>query len=130
MTIEEHIKYWLDSAKNDLESAEILFKSKKNDWCLFLGHLVLEKTIKAIFVRDNDNRIPPKIHNLVRLADKTLLTLSEEQRLLLDEVNDFNIETRYPDYKNSFHDKCSDEFTGNYFTKIKELYKWLTSQMK
>ena len=130
MTIEEHIKYWLDSAKNDLESAEILYKSKKNDWCLFLGHLVLEKIIKAIFVKDNNNQIPPKIHNLVRLADKTSLTLSEEQRLFLDEVNDFNIEARYPDYKNSFNKKCSDEFTGMYFRKIKEMNKWLISQMK
>ena len=130
MTKEEHINYWMNSAKHDLDAAEILYSSKKYDWCLFLGHLVLEKTIKAIYANDNDNQIPPKTHNLVRLSEQTALKLSEEQKLLLNEVNDFNLEARYPDYKNSFRDKCSDEFAEEYFTRIKELHKWLISRMK
>jgi len=74
----QHIQYWLDSAAHDLDVAETLFQNSKYDWCLFIGHLVIEKTLKAFYVRDNKEH-PPKIHNLVRLAEKTALRLSDEQ---------------------------------------------------
>ncbi len=73
MTKEEHISYWLESAKHDLDTAESLFKSEKYDWCLFIGHLVLEKVLKAIFVDKNNNKIPPKTHKLIKLASLSLL---------------------------------------------------------
>ena len=42
MKIEEHIRFWIDGADHDLDTAEGLFSAEKFDWCLFLGHLVLE----------------------------------------------------------------------------------------
>ncbi|MDL1956053.1 MAG: HEPN domain-containing protein [Candidatus Desulfofervidus auxilii] len=129
MKKEEHINYWLKSAEHDLEVAETLFQNEKFDWCLFIAHLVLEKTLKAYFVKQY-NKLPPKIHNLVRLAEISGLELTEEQKLFLDEVNDFNLEIRYPDYKFEFYKKCTKEFTKKYFEKIKDFYKWLLSQIK
>ncbi len=125
----EHIEYWLKSAAHDLESAETLFEHKRYDWCLFLGHLVIEKTLKAFCVRDNPNQQVPFIHNLAKLAEQTKLVLTQEQRTLLLEINQFNIKGRYPDYKFEFYRKCTPEFTENYFSKIKELYNWLLQQM-
>ena len=68
MTIEETIQYWIDSAENDLKTAESLFDTGHYDWCLFVGHLVLEKILKAHWVKHNRNVIHPKIHNLLILA--------------------------------------------------------------
>lgn len=92
MNIEQHIKFWLDSADHDLGAAESLFNSGKFDWCLFLGHLVLEKALKAVYVRDNANEMPPRVHNLVKLAEATELKLDEDIKLFLDEITDFNLE--------------------------------------
>lgn len=130
MTIDEHINYWLDSAAHDLDTAEHLFKSGKYDWCLFIGHLVLEKTLKAMFVFKNNNKVPPKMHNLVKLAAIAKINLNQEQEIFLGDVNDFNLEARYPDYKQEFYKKCTKTFTERYFSKIKEYYKWLKSQIK
>ncbi len=130
MNVEEHVKYWLDSAQNDLGAAEQLFSSAKYDWSLFIGHLVVEKTLKAYFVYRNNNKIPPKTHNLLKLAEKSDLSLAEEQKLFLDEVNDFNLEVRYPEYRREFYKLCTKEFAEKYFTKIKDFSKWLTSQIK
>ncbi len=130
MTKDEHVAYWLKSASHDLDTAGSLFKSKKYDWCLFIGHLVLEKCLKANFVYNNNNKVPPKLHNLVKLAELSNLNLTEKQRLFLDEVNDFNLEVRYPDYKLEFYKRCTKEFTEEYFNKIKELNKWLKSLLK
>ncbi len=130
MNIEEHIKFWIDSAEHDLDAAESLFATEKFDWCLFLGHLVLEKALKAVYVRDNSNRIPPRVHSLVRLAEKTALPLNEDLKLFFDEVTDFNLEVRYPEYRNEFRKKCTREFCEDKFNKIKEHFKWLKSQLE
>lgn len=129
MDITQHIEYWLKSASHDLDVAKTLFQNQQYDWCLFIGHLVLEKTLKAFFVRDNQG-VHPFTHNLLRLAENTKLHLSEEQLLLLADVNNFHIEARYPDFKFTFHKTCTKEFTEEYFNKIQEIYKWLLSQMK
>lgn len=130
MTKDEHIKYWLESAQHDFETAQSLLHNKKFDWSLFVSHLVLEKTLKAKYVQDNNNQIPPKLHDLVRLAELTKLALTDDQRIFLDEVNEFNIEARYPDYKQSFYKKCNEQYAANYFEKIKEFYAWLISRLK
>ena len=129
MTKEEHITYWLESAEHDLDTAESLFQSKKYDWCLFLAHLVLEKSLKAMYAAANENTVPPRIHNLVRLAELSSLGVSEEQRIFLDEVNDFNLEVRYPDYRQEFYKRCTREYAEPYFDRIKEFYEWLKSQI-
>lgn len=58
------------------------------------------------------------------------LELTEGQKVFLDEVNDFNLAIRYPDYKFEFYKKCTEDFTKQYFKGIKEFYKWLLSQIK
>jgi len=121
------IDYWLSSAAQDLGAAEILFQNGRYDWCLFIGHLVIEKTLKAFYIRDAAEA-PPRIHNLVRLAELTSVSLSDEQKQVLMDITRFNIETRYPDYKRSFQALCTKEFADEYFAKIKEMHAWLISQ--
>ncbi len=130
MTKEEHIRYWRESAQHDIDSSEIIFSSGRYDWCLFVGHLALEKILKAIFVARNDNNIPPKIHNLVRLAELSRIVLCDEQKFLLDRINDFNIQTRYPDYNLDFYKRCDAEYATTHFVKIKEFYTWFSSLLK
>ena len=122
----EHCRFWLEGADHDLDVAESLFIAAKYDWCLFLGHLVLEKTLKAL-VALRDDKIPAKTHNLVRLAADAGIGLSEDQKVFLDEVNDFNLEIRYPDFKREFYALCTREFAERYFRKIKEFRLWLIS---
>ena len=130
MTQEEHIKYWLDSAEHDLETLTTLYEAGKYDWALFIGHLVLEKLLKAIYVKNNGNKIPPKLHNLVRLAEESHMGIDENKKVILDKINDFNLEVRYPEYKNEFYKTCTKEFAEENVKRIKELYQWLKSQIK
>lgn len=129
MSKKEHIKYWLNSANHDLKVAQSLFKNKNYDWCLFVGHLVLEKTLKAFWVRDNKNNIPPKIHNLLKISEQTRLILTDEYKLFLLNINDFNLEARYPDYKFNFYKKCNKEFTRQNLKRIKDFYQWLLKKI-
>jgi HEPN domain-containing protein len=96
---------------------------------LFIGHLSLEKILKALWVKNNQSDIPPRTHNLKKIAEESKYALSEDESILLLEINDFNLEARYPDYKFDFHNKCTKEFAEGYLGKIKELYKCILSQI-
>lgn len=128
MDIQEQIQYWTDTAEHDLQTAEHLFEKGDYAWCLFIGHLILEKILKATYVRDNQ-QIPPRTHNLVMLAKTTTLVLTVEQEQFLYRVNDFNLEARYPDVKQAFYTLCTKKFSTEHFTKIKEYYQWLKSRI-
>lgn len=90
--------YWIDSSDNDFETMNHLFRSKDYHWSLFVGHLVIEKLLKAYFVKSK-NEYPPYIHDLRRLAEAANLPLTEDQKLFFDTVTRFNISARYDDYK-------------------------------
>ncbi|MBM2815305.1 MAG: hypothetical protein HW421_2067 [Ignavibacteria bacterium] len=130
MEIIEHIEYWRDSSNEDMESADAIFGTGRYSWCLFIGHLAVEKAIKAIWVQNNNSTNVPKTHNLTYLAEKASLNLTNEQIELLDKISTFNLEARYPDYKNKFHAIATKEFTQNMLSQIKEIQSWLIFQIK
>lgn len=123
------MKYWFESADRDYETMQVLYENKKNTWCLFIGHLVIEKLLKGLYAKNNpDNPIAPKIHNLILLSQKAHLEVPNEVREKIQIINTFNISARYDDYKRSFDEKCTDEFTKKQVENIKEVQKWLKEQ--
>lgn len=61
MKKEELINFWFESAENDLDTMRLLYKNKKNTRSLFIGHLVVEKLLKGLIIRNNsDVLIVPK----------------------------------------------------------------------
>ncbi len=123
------VKYWVKSTEHDLDVAKSLFEIQKYDWALFIGHLVIEKILKAHFVNDNE-KIAPKTHDIVYLAKNTMIEFDYDKIRLLDVIKDFNMEARYPDDKFSFYKKCTKEFTEDYLNQIIGLYEWLKSQIR
>ena len=124
MTKDEIIQFWINTSEENLATMHRLYLNKEYDWCLFIGHLGLEKLLKAYYVKIKDENFPYS-HNLIFLANKSELELTEKQKDLLIEVTSFNIEARYVDYKRRFRDKCTPQFTEKYVKNIDDFYKWL-----
>ncbi|MEK7310249.1 MAG: HEPN domain-containing protein [Planctomycetota bacterium] len=122
------IKYWTDSADIDFKAMDDLFKNGHYMWSLFMGHLVLEKLLKAYYIK-NINTSFPYTHDLYQIAEKSGLELSEAQKDFLDEVTTFNIKARYPDYKHRFYKKAGKSFANAYFQKMKEFRLWLLERI-
>ncbi len=119
-------EYWINSADRDYETMMIMFENKRNTWCLFLGHLVIEKLLKGLYAKRNqDNPYTIKSHNLLALAEKCNLDLTDEQVRQLQIITQFNISARYDDYKESFYQKCTDEYTDMQVKNIEGVYTWL-----
>ncbi|MCL2845849.1 MAG: HEPN domain-containing protein [Chitinivibrionia bacterium] len=125
MTKEDKIKYWIDLCYADLSVGETLVKNKHNLYAGFMCQQVVEKIIKGYFTKVKDNA-PPHIHDLPKLAKLSGLyeLLSEEQQEFIIEVNPFNIEARYPDYKNRIAQYLTDEITESVFKQTKEFFEW------
>jgi HEPN domain-containing protein len=62
-------------------------------WSLFMGHLVIEKLLKAYYVQKKDASYP-MIHNLLRIAEKTGMELNDERQIFYSTVTSFNIKAR------------------------------------
>jgi len=122
--IEKVVLHWIESSDNDFRTMNNLFKSKDYHWSLFMGHLVIEKLLKAYYVKSLKEH-PPFIHDLRRLAEKTNFTLNEDQIIFFDTVTRFNIKARYEDYKLEFYKKCTKDFANKWIEKIKEHRKWI-----
>ena len=122
----ELMRYWLKSSNEDYDVMQVMFKNKKNTWTLFLGHLVIEELLKGLYAKNNkENPYTIKSHNLLALAEKCKLDLTDEQVKKLQIITQFNISARYDDYKENFKQKCTDEYTKQQVRNIEEVITWL-----
>jgi len=123
------IEYWQKTAEHDYKTMTCLFKGKRYSDALFFGHIVLEKILKGLVVKETKKEAP-YMHNLTKLAELSKCDLTEEEMNLLDEVNDFNIRSRYPEYKLQFYKQCDRKYAKNYLDEIIKLYKKLCQKLK
>ncbi|MFH1187972.1 MAG: HEPN domain-containing protein [bacterium] len=121
--------YWQKTAEHDYETMLSLFKSERYSDSLFFGHIVLEKILKGLVVKEIKEQAP-YIHDLVRLQEIAQLELPKEEISFLNKINDFNIRSRYPEYKLQFYKICTKEYTKNYLDEIIKLYKKLCQKLK
>ena len=129
MELDRTKTFWLEEAEEAKRVAEHLFEKKDYSYALFFGHLAIEKLLKALYVWRKAEQAP-YIHNLLRLAESIELSLTDEQRDDLIRITAFNLESRYPDEKRSFRNKCTRSYTKKELTKIDEVFAWLISMLE
>ena len=120
--------FWVESSEKDWKTMGHLLKSKDYAWALFLGHLVIEKLLKAMVVKQTNSH-PPFIHSLTSLARSVDVELSNDKLNWLEEINSFNMNARYDDVKFEFYKKCTKQFAAEWVEKIKILRKWLKKEL-
>jgi HEPN domain-containing protein len=121
---EKLINYWITSSDEDFVTMLAMFESKRYNWALFIGHLMIEKLLKAYYVKIKQD-YPPFIHNLLRLAVLSEIDLNENQKEFLVTITAFNINARYDDYKMSFQKKCTPEYSSKWISELKNNRLWI-----
>ena len=131
MDKDEVVTFWVNTAEHDYQTMQHLYDSHDYHWSLFIGHLVIEKLLKALFVAGHtEEAIVPRSHDLLLLAEKAGIETSQQQKDQLDLITTFNITARYPDYKQSAYLKCTREYTAERIREIEELRTWLLCKLK
>jgi HEPN domain-containing protein len=96
----------------------------------FHCHQAVKKSIKPVIARDlPEGDMPPKIHNLIKLASHASLMnkLSDEQESLLEILNPLNIDARYPDYDTP--STPTKEICEQIVTEVEEFLCWIKKQL-
>ena len=126
--IDSIIQHWRESSEQNYSTMLNLLKTKEYSWALFLGHLVVEKLIKALYVK-RLHQHPVFKHDLLYLIKKIDIELPANYVEWLDEITTFNLNARYDDYKQSFYKLCTPEYSKAWIDKIEILRVWLMSQL-
>ena len=129
LKLEKLISYWTEHAEYDIETAQAMFDSKRYPYALFMCHLAVEKILKGRVVFCTKEHAE-YTHNLVRLAQQAHLQFSKEQLSLLEALQDFNMEARYPEEEKEFYKRATMDFSENYLTAAKLLFVWIKTSLK
>lgn len=129
MIKEDYVKYWATTAAKDWEAAKHLFEKGDYLHSLFFAHLVLEKLLKAHHVKDNAADFPPKTHNLLLLSSQTKLSPTVEQLRILSQMNQFQLDARYPDYKLNMYKIATEPYTQSLLQEIETVKQWLENSL-
>lgn len=125
MAKKEQIQYWVNTATDDLQTADLLISNNRFIHGLFFCHLCIEKLCKAHIVRDT-NEVPPKSHNLLYLVSKTDLLLTDDQKDICSMLMTYQLEGRYPEY---YPSSPSKQMVNDLFLKTKELFTCLKEKL-
>ena len=130
MTRDEIVLYWVETSDSDYNTVLHLFETKDYHWSLFIGHLVVEKLIKAVYAKVSETyHNTLHSHDLLYLAEKAELGLTDDLKKKLAVITSFNIQSRYPDFKRAFYEKCTRDYCGDRLEDIKGVRLWLKEKL-
>jgi HEPN domain-containing protein len=125
MDVQKQVDYWVASSDEDFAAAESLLEKGHLRHSLFFAHLAIEKMLKALVTKQTKD-IPPRIHNLVRLAEIADLKLDQEQELPLREFGVYQLQGRYPD---SEEVSLGSSFANEEISRARRMLSWLKRQL-
>jgi HEPN domain-containing protein len=115
----------MNGGQDDLLTADILIKKKRNLHGLFFCHLAIEKALKAHYVKTIGD-LAPRTHNLISLAENAGIILADDQLIFLGILMKYQLQGRYPDYNPVLPDQG---VVYMYFVKTRELFQWLKMKL-
>lgn len=125
MDIEKQIEYWKTGSDEDFAAAQSLLEKGHLRHSLFFVHPAIEKMLKA-HVTKQTRDIPPRMHNLVRLAGVAGLSVSSEQGNFLRSFDMYQLEGRYPDRAKVILDL---KIAREKLSMTGDILKWLKAQL-
>ncbi len=125
MDIEKQVHYWRNGSEEDIAAAEALVEKGYLRHGLFFAHLAVEKILKAHVTRKT-GEMPPRIHNLIRLAEIAELAVDSERTDFLRRFNLYQLEGRYPETCNAQLDTAA---AHERLASAKEMVEWLVARL-
>ena len=117
------VEHWATQADYDLSVAQILYQQEVYRYCVFFCHLALEKRLKAMVVKYVGVAEPPRIHNLIDLADIVGIDLPNGYEMFLGNLSRQSVLARYPQPL----DEYAEGTATSTLSRTMEVYEWLKS---
>lgn len=120
---------WVEQAQYDLETARAMLASGRYLYVLFCCQQAVEKALKAVIVR-RTGEMPPRVHNLLRLAETAQVQSDQEQMRLLGELSAYYIQSRYPEEIKAAGATITRELAGEVLEKTEHIVPWVLSMLE
>ena len=105
--------------------------TKRYLYVAFMCHQTVEKMLKAVIAGSENDVEPPRIHNLVRLAD--LSNLSNEflpkQKKFIETLTPMNVEARYTAYKDMIDTGLSEQKCSEFIKETEGFFVWIKQRL-
>lgn len=115
---------WMEQAQYDLDTARAMLDSGRHLYVLFCCQQAVEKMLKAVITL-RTKTFPPRIHNLIRLAQAAALDLDEESMQFFRELSSYYIQTRYPEEIPELAAGISEDLARRILRRTEERIQWL-----
>jgi len=119
-------RQWAERSRYDLDTADAMFKAGRHLYVLFCCQQAVEKALKAVIVR-RTGELPPRIHNLPRLAEVAEIESGPERVRFLGELSGYYIQSRYPEEIKAAGSAITQELAREVLGKTKEIAEWVLS---
>lgn len=128
--MDEKIRYWVELAEYDLETAKVMLSSRRLLYVGFMCHQVVEKALKGHYQFSRKDT-PPHTHNLSVIASQSGLyrSMDEAQKSLLDVLEPLNVEARYPTRKDQLFRSLTDDRCKSILERTEDLFTWIKQQL-
>jgi HEPN domain-containing protein len=123
----DRVEEWLKQAEYDMETAEVLLRSRRHLHAVFMLHLSIEKALKGLY-QQRLGDMPPRVHNLILLVNRMALELPDDFRLFVTKLNDLSVATRYPDEIASIQAQYPKGKVKEFLGQGREVLAWIRSQ--
>jgi HEPN domain-containing protein len=91
---------------------------------VFLCHLSIEKTVKAIVCK-RSRQMPPFTHNLNRLMELSGIVMGKPHQEFIDKISLQSVPTRYPEDFKNLSEHLNKKVTEEILQKTRKVVKWL-----
>jgi HEPN domain-containing protein len=120
---------WVDQAQYDLETAKAMLSSGRHLYVLFCCQQAVEKALKAIIVR-RTGELPPRVHNLLRLAEAAQVQPSADQSRFLGELSAYYIQSRYPEEIKAAGSSVTRSLAEEVLRATEKSLQWVLSMLE
>ncbi len=117
---------WAIQSRYDIETAKAMLDTGRYLYVLFCCQQAVEKMLKALIAK-RTRALPPRLHNLMRLADVASLTVPEDTAHLFRRLSDFYIASRYPAELDETAWTVNPSQVRQTYVDTEETLKWLSS---
>jgi len=128
LEIQNIIDYWIDSSNDNYKTMFDLFHTENYGWALFIGHLVIEKLLKAYYTKIHRD-YPPMLHDLRRIGERAGIIFEDDKLIIIETISQFNIRARYDDYRRNFYKLCTADYTATWIENINEIRSWIKTML-
>lgn len=123
-------KNWIASSNYDMQTAKAMSETGRYLYVVFICHLAMEKMLKALLSQKYPQDIPPKIHNLLTLAQKAGIKPPDNLKDFFLRIDNVSVVTRYPEDMRALAKDFNKESAKLILSETRKILKWLKQNLK